>query len=84
MNANWKQPGCAAPLHKDVLSLYTGGGYGLDKHIPFGFRAFLQIQAYVRLVIGTTSFGRHSYGYRRPFWRAVFRLGTTAGGVLRA
>lgn len=22
----WKQPGCAAPLHKDVLSLYTGGG----------------------------------------------------------
>lgn len=26
MNANWKQPGCAAPLHKDVLSLYTGWG----------------------------------------------------------
>lgn len=29
MNANWKQPGCAAPLHKDVLSLYTRGG-GMD------------------------------------------------------
>lgn len=26
MNANWKQQGCAVPLHKDVLNLYTGGG----------------------------------------------------------
>lgn len=84
MNANWKQQGCAVPLHKDVLKLYTGGGYELGNYIPSGFHAFLQIQAYVRLVIGTTSFRRHSYGYRRPFWRAVFSLGTTAGGVLRA
>ena len=26
MNANWKQQGCAVPLPKDVLHLYTGGG----------------------------------------------------------
>lgn len=29
MNANWKQQGCAVPLHKDVLNLYTGGGWGM-------------------------------------------------------
>lgn len=35
MNANWKQQGCAVPLHKDVLKLYTGGGDELG-YIPSG------------------------------------------------